>query len=194
MSEVAAVATVAAIQVPIVYSERAFADPERLMDELWNGLDWERREGAPRREYYVNPNGRAYTYGRGAGRREYMPRPASPAIMEIWLKAEQECGCLFEVCFLNGYEDGSDQLGWHADDSPEMDPARPIAIASFGAKRQIWFRQMGGSERLELALSSGSLCSMGAGMQSTHQHRIPKAGFVCGPRVSLTFRGWTPGA
>lgn len=191
MSEIAT-----AIAVPIDYTAGALADHERLMDELWNGLAWERRDGAPRREYYVNPNGRAYTYGRGAGRREYLPRPATGAIMEIWRKAEELCGCSFEVCFLNGYEDGSDQLGWHADDSPEMDPARPIAIASLGAKREIWFRENGAGpdERLAVALASGSICAMGAGMQATHQHRIPKAGFVCGPRVSLTFRGWTPGA
>lgn len=182
--------------VPIQYWASALPEDARLMEELWNGLGWERRDGAPRREYYVNPNGRAYTYGRGAGRREYLPRPATPAIMEIWRRCEELCGCPFEVCFLNGYEDGSDQLGWHADDSPEMDPGRPIAIASLGARREIWFREngAGGGARLALPLASGSVCSMEAGMQSTHQHRIPKAGFVCGPRVSLTFRGWTAGA
>ena len=34
----------------------------------------------------------------------------------------------FEVCFLNRYHDQSDHLGWHADDSPEMDDSRPIGI------------------------------------------------------------------
>lgn len=165
------------------------------MREIWEGVAWERRGSTPRREYYVNPNGRAYAYGRGEGRRSYDPGPSIPAIDEIWKAAEAACGCSFDVCFLNGYEDGSDQLGWHADDSAEMDPKRPIGIASLGAKREIWFRPIDAKDaRAVLALDSGSICSMKAGMQSKFYHRIPKAGHVCGPRVSLTFRGWTPEA
>ncbi len=42
----------------------------------------------------------------------------------------------------------------------------------------------------KLKLGHGSLCLMQPGMQDTHQHRIPKAGFQCGERISLTFRGY----
>ena len=31
---------------------------------------------------------------------------------------------------------------------------------------------------------------MGAGLQDTTQHRIPKSDRVCGKRISLTFRGY----
>lgn len=180
--------------IPVDYAPSALPEPARLMDELWTGLDWERRGATPRREYYVDPLGRPYAYGRGEGRRVYEPRASAPAIDAIWRAAEERAGCRFDVCFLNGYEDGSDQLGWHSDDSVEMDPARPIAVASLGAEREIWFRPISRRDaRARLALEAGSLCVMRPGMQTDFYHRIPKASRPCGPRVSLTFRGWTPG-
>ena len=103
------------------------------------------------------------------------------------------CERAFEVCFLNGYEDQKDHLGWHADDSPEMDDARPIGIISLGAEREIWFCPQDDKAAVtRIKLEHGSLCLMLPGMQDTHFHRIPKAGFVCGERISLTFRGFTP--
>lgn len=82
-------------------------------------------------------------------------------------------------------------MGWHTDDSPEMDYARPIVIVTLGAEREIWFapndRRTGITK---LKLQSGSACVMAAGMQDTHVHRNPKAGFECGPQSSLTFRGY----
>lgn len=181
---------------PVSLMPSVVANHAAVFAELWNGLEWERRGSTPRREYYVNPNGRAYTYGKGAGQRTYEPKVMTSAIEALWKLSEQSCGCSFDVCFLNGYEDGSDQLGWHADDSPEMDPARPIAIVSLGAAREIWFKPIGekGSSRQAIVLPSGSVCAMPPGLQSTHWHRIPKSSAPCGPRISLTFRGWTPGA
>lgn len=102
----------------------------------------------------------------------------------------------FEVCFLNRYLDQSDHLGWHADDSPEMDDARPIAVISLGVEREIWFRPIPvkgepPQEVSKVRLGHGSLFLMHPGMQETHQHRIPKASSLCGERISLTFRGYT---
>lgn len=96
-----------------------------------------------------------------------------------------------EVCFLNGYENSRDHLGWHSDDSPKMDDSRPIAIVTLGAEREINFAPLIDlSDVTRLKLESGSLCVMAPGMQDSHAHKIPKAGFECGPRISLTFRGF----
>jgi alkylated DNA repair dioxygenase AlkB len=125
------------------------------------------------------------------GVREYLPLPWHPAMLDMKSKLESHTLTSFEVCFLNGYENSKDQLGWHADNSDTMDDARPIAILTLGAEREIWFRENGNDETREsLVLGHGSLCLMAAGMQDTHEHRIPKAGFECGPRISLTFRGY----
>ena len=101
-------------------------------------------------------------------------------------------GVKFEVCFLNGYEtSGGGSLGWHADDSESMDDGRPIAIVTLGAEREIWFAPNDDMKDVtKLKLASGSVCVMAPGMQDTCKHRIPRAGFECGPRISLTFRGY----
>lgn len=166
-------------------------EPGAAFNSLWNGLVWERRGSTPRREYYCNDFGVPYTYRSGAGARTYEASIWTPEILEVRNKVESAVGAKMEVCFLNGYEDSRDHLGWHSDDSPEMDDARPIVIVTLGAEREIWFCPIGDkTDVTKLKLASGSMCVMAAGMQDTHMHRIPKAGFECGPRISLTFRGY----
>lgn len=179
------------MKAPVAYTAGFLADPSSIFEALWNELEWERRGVTPRREYYCNEIAVPYVYGRGAGVREYLPKAWHPALNAIKDAVERELATRFEVCFLNGYEDARDYLGWHADDSPEMDDARPIAIVTVGAEREINFRSIEArSEVDKLVLGSGSLCVMRAGMQDTHEHRIPKCGYVCGPRISMTFRGY----
>jgi alkylated DNA repair dioxygenase AlkB len=207
------------VAAPATYRESWLLDPEVAFKDLRDELDWERRGDAPRGEYYCNDFERSYIYGSGRGRRLYEPRPWHPTIMAIRRLLELEAGTKFEVCFLNRYMNQSDHLGWHADDSPEMDDARPIAVVSLGVEREIWFRekppalveageeQRSGYERrwrdrmtlkrrqeplpsAKLLLGNGSLLLMAPGMQETHQHRIPKSSAKCGERISLTFRGY----
>jgi alkylated DNA repair dioxygenase AlkB len=188
------------MRAPITYTPTLLGHEHgtKLFNQLWNGLDWLRIDKVPRREYYVAENGRDYSYGRPEYARTYKSQPLTKELRTIWDLAERYAGCRFDVVFLNGYEDGTDHLGWHSDNSPEMDDNRPIAIVSLGAWRDIWFRpieatQPGFSVHFgmdALRLEHGSLCLMAPGMQDTHQHRIPKAGRVCGPRISLTFRGY----
>lgn len=114
------------------------------------------------------------------------------------MSANEGWPCKYEACFLNRYDDERESLGWHADDSPEMDPARPIAVISFGGIREIGFRPKGSQKEVKrLALTPGSLMFMHPGMQQSWEHRIPKAGYKAKPRISLTFRGYlrpTPAA
>lgn len=180
---------------PITYIPDFLENHEDLFKTLWNELSWLNVAG-PRIEYYVNDFNVPYTYGSGAYARTYETQPYHSAITEIRTKLEALANAKFEVCFLNGYRNGKDQLGWHSDNSPEMDDARPIGIVSLGAVREIWFRKTptvkGEVTDIEkVSLASGSLCLMHAGMQDTHQHRIPKSPLhACPPRISLTFRGY----
>lgn len=177
--------------VPIAYTRGFVADPDAAFKALWAELDWERRGSTPRREYYCNDIPVPYTYGSGAGVREYAPKRWHPVVTAIRTDVERLAGAKMEVCFLNGYENSRDHLGWHADDSPEMDDGRAIVIVTLGAEREIWFCPKDDtSDVTKLLLHSGSACVMAPGMQDTHMHRIPKAGYDCGPRISLTFRGF----
>lgn len=179
--------------LPITYCDRFVDDPDAAFAALWTELDWQRRGNTPRREYYSNDHPVPYVYGRGLGEREYLPQPWHPVMRSLQEALVARTEALLDVCFLNGYEDGQDHLGYHADDSSEMDNARPIAIISLGAEREIWFCPQDNKQDVsKLKLGHGSLCLMHAGMQQTHFHRIPKAGFICGPRVSLTYRGFVP--
>lgn len=183
------------LSAPVTYLPNFVPNPDKAFATLRDELEWERRDDAPRSEYYCNDVDQPYEYGRGKGRRLYERRPYHPIILDIRRDLEALTGSKFEVCFLNQYMDQSDQLGWHADDSPEMDDLRPIASVSLGVAREIWFRKL--PERMSAVpviqkqlLGHGSLCLMAPGMQETWQHRIPKASFQCGERVSLTFRGY----
>lgn len=210
------------MDAPITYVPNFVSNPEAAFQALRDELEWERRSDAPRCEYYCNDYPNSYIYGFGRGRREYHPRPYHPVILDIRKDIEARTGTTFEVCFLNRYLDSRDQLGWHADDSPEMDDARPIAIVSLGVERDIMFQKYLGifcglcGEKMpnhktpdcrgpdlaekktlrlystpeRLRLGHGSLCLMAPGMQDEWQHRIPKAAFECGERISLTFRGY----
>lgn len=161
---------------------------KRLVAEL----DWERRDTAPRSEYYCNDTPAPYTYGRGAGIRTYEPKPWHPLITDVRTALEAALdGVVLDVCFLNMYNDSRDWLGWHSDDSPEMDPNRPIVSVSFGAARAIEFRPVGTKSATDsLMLTPGSAAVMLPGTQATWEHRIPKVGYNVGPRISLTFRGF----
>lgn len=177
---------------PITYIPDFIEQPDAVFDSLWNSLDWVRHDNVPRREYYCSKSGQPYTYGRGAGVRTYESQPWNDTILDIKNRLQTLSDCEFDICFMNGYENQREHLGWHADDSPEMDDDRPIAIISLGAEREIWFcRQNEMADADKIILQNGSLCLMHPGMQNTHFHRIPKAGFECGPRISLTFRGYT---
>lgn len=190
-----------AIYIPnFVASERA----DDMFTELWNELNWERRIDAPRREYWTNIFNRDYSYGRGAGLRTYQAQSSHYAVDEVSLSLllAPQVSTDFEGCFLNGYEDSHDWLGWHEDDDPGIDHSKPIAIVTLyggdgiSKPRSIQFREklgivddkMAYGPVVDLPLEHGSLALMPAGFQSTHQHRIPKAGFKSKARISLTFR------
>lgn len=185
--------TIPLTSIPITYLPGFIPEADKIFTSLRDNLEWERRSDAPRCEYYCNDFKEPYVYGRGNGRRTYEVRPYHPSILAIRERLEAYSKSKFEVCFLNRYLNQSDHLGWHADDSPEMDDARPIAVVSLGVEREIWFRPNKATDIAKLKLENGSLCLMAAGMQDHFQHRIPKASFQCGERISLTFRGYVPG-
>jgi hypothetical protein len=196
--------------------------------QLWSDLAWVRHDKVPRREYYINDLGVPYNYGTPPFDRTYESQPTHKVIEDIRKMVKAELFKIYgkdfpmDVCFLNGYEDSSDQLNFHSDDSEEMDDDSPIVIVSLydvvdekkKYAREIWFRpsichvckakigekhgtycSVGPAEFTpnsldveKLELANGSMAIMAPGMQDTHQHRIPKASFMCGKRISLTFR------
>ncbi|MNC10746.1 2OG-Fe(II) oxygenase superfamily protein [compost metagenome] len=185
--------------VPVKYHEfflpKAVADA--AYEHLLHKLDWVHLDAAiPRREYYVHDLGLPYTYGTGTFARTYDSQPEDPVILMIRRLLKADLGVDFDVVFLNIYDHHRHQLGWHADDSPEMSDAHPIVTVSLGAERDIKFCRQeelkDSSKHYNVRLKHGSACVMLPGMQDTHFHRIPKHDRECGPRISLTFRVFVP--
>lgn len=165
--------------------------PDLVLGSLIN-LNWLQVTEA-RKEYFMSDASRSYTYGKGDYAREYHSSPYTRTVLDMLevLNGFNNEYNSYNVCFLNRYDTQKNQLGWHADDSPTMDRNHPIAVVSFGAEREIWWRENGqtgkdiaGKQRL----ASGSLFVMPAGFQDGYQHRIPKCDRECGVRISLTFR------
>lgn len=183
----------------ITYIPNFIDNSNEIFKKLREELEWERK-ALNRSEYYCNDFPKPYIYGTREGLREYTPKPYHDEILNIRKKLEILTGTIFETCFLNRYLDQKDWLGWHADDSPEMDPNRPICIISLGVARKIRFKNNFNSETFDLLLEHGSLCIMPKGFQQLYKHSIPKAGFITdkmlgaewhfGERISLTYRGF----
>ncbi len=163
---------------------------ESIYDRLMTEVPWVNRD-APRDECFMASEELEYTYGEKITR-TYNSVPFNKMVMSMMEKLNEDYDCGYDLCFLNYYKDEKEFLGWHADDSPEMDPAHPIAVISFGAERFIWTKKMGTKgvvpEEDRYLLGDGSLFIMPAGYQKDNLHRIPKHDRPCGGRVSLTFR------
>lgn len=140
-----------------------------------------------RLEYFMGDSGVEYTYGKPPNDKTYVAKPWTQEVSYIKELLEKEFPQSYNVCFLNRYNHQKHQLGWHSDDSPH-----PIAVVSFGAEREIWWKkpEEKGVVPLEQRklLGHGSIFIMPEGFQQIYVHRIPKADREVGVRISLTFR------
>lgn len=145
-----------------------------------------------RSEYFMSDTPRSYIYGKGQHAREYHSKSYSTGVLAIQDRLNREFGCQYNVCFLNRYDNQKQQLGWHADDSPTMDRNHAIAVVSFGAERDIWWKLQADKgvvpANQRQRLGNGSLFIMPPLFQDSYYHRIPKADHAVGVRISLTFR------
>ena len=170
------------------YKEKYIKTP--MFDTLMIKVPWANKD-APRDECFMSLVPLEYTYGKGFTR-TYKSIEMIDEVKEIMNKINTEFNTEYDICFLNYYKSEKEHLGWHADDSPEMDSAHPIAVISFGAERYIWVKLnniIGNiSDKNKYLLEDGSLFVMPSGFQKDYLHKIPKNDRPCGGRISLTFR------
>lgn len=174
----------------IIYRNDLFYTAMISYESLLTGTPWVNRD-APRDECFMASEDLSYTYGKGF-ERTYKSVPITDDVKYIMDGINYEYQSKYNVCFLNYYKDEKQHLGWHSDDSKEMDIEHPIAVVSYGAEREIWVKHkdfkgvIPQSDRYKLG--SASLFIMPAGYQKDHLHKIPKPDKPCGGRISLTFR------
>lgn len=172
------------------YTPAYVVEPDKTFAALLT-LDWLQVTEA-RLEYFMSDVSRSYTYGKPPNDREYHSSPYSPEVDVIQSHLNAVFNLNYNVCFLNRYDNQKHQLGWHADDSPTMDRDHPIAVVSFGAEREIWWKPQADKGVVPAdqrqKLGHGSLFVMPPRFQDSHFHRIPRADREVGTRISLTFR------
>jgi hypothetical protein len=149
---------------------------------------WGRRHPLPRLTCWVADPGCGYRYSGLEQRIE----PWTPSLERLRSQLHRTLGCRFNALLLNLYRDGSDRMGWHADDEPELDPDAPIASLSLGATRCFQLRPRrpidGLRQTLSLELGDGDLLVMDPPTQRHWQHQLPARRRVQQLRINLTFR------
>jgi len=114
--------------------------------------------------------------------------PWSPAVADVRGRMEDVVGRPFNSVLINKYRDGSDSMGWHADDENELGQEPVIASVSLGDARRFLLRNNETGVKRETMLTSGSLLVMGGRSQHDWKHAVPKTKRDVGERINLTFR------
>jgi len=118
------------------------------------------------------------------------PRPFTPAALRLLVRVCEATGVLFNHVLANRYRNGTDSMGLHADDEPELGPDPVVATVSLGAARRLIVRprRKQDRERHDVELGHGALLVMGGTCQRHYVHGVPRQAGLEGERISLTFR------
>ena len=120
------------------------------------------------------------------------PQPWPPTLATLRDRLSEELGTPFNSCLANLYRNGSDSMGYHADDEPEFGPQPVIASISLGARRRFALRHRTSKQRWTWELGAGDLLVMSGESQRDYRHAVPKTARPVGPRMNLTFRHFAP--
>ena len=159
---------------------------DRYFFELRDSIVWEQKPGIfghfqPRLIASYGDEGISYRYS-GV---DNVALPWTPTLLEIRSKIEEQEG-EYNFCLLNRYRSGSDSMGWHADDEPEM--GNTIGSLSLGATRKFRIRHNVSRETQTFLVEHGTLIIMTGTMQQYWQHQVPKTAREVDERINLTFR------
>ena len=143
-----------------------------------------RQTPAPRLSCWIGDPVAAYSYSR----LRFEPRPWPDCLIPLRGPVADASGERFNGVLANRYANGSEYMGWHADNEPELGPRPVIASLSLGATRRFVLRHRQTRARVELALGHGSLLVMRGDTQRNWQHSLPRTAKSVGLRINLTFR------
>ena len=169
-------------------------EADRLFRHCLAELDWRqervrlfgRTVDAPRLSACYGQPGLAYRYS-GVTRR---CAPWTAPLREAVERIGQRLGASFNFVLANRYRDGSDAVGWHADDERGIAPV--IASLSLGSERVFRVRPREGGRSAALRLGHGDLVLMWGRCQQDFRHALPRTRGRVGVRVNLTLRRIVP--
>lgn len=139
----------------------------------------------PRCIAYYADAGKSYTYSN----LKLNPKPWNTQLQYLLNCCNKVYKATWNAALLNRYKNGSDSMGWHSDDEPELGMDPVIASFSFGVSRNLKFRLKADHKvTYSLPLEHGSLLLMHKGTQLHWQHAIPKTKLIDQERINITFR------
>ncbi|WP_310588694.1 alpha-ketoglutarate-dependent dioxygenase AlkB [Jiulongibacter sediminis] len=167
-------------------------ESSQIFDKLWTEIDWRNDEAfiygkrivTKRKVAWYGDEPFEYTYSKTTKTALLW----TEELLKIKQKTEEVSGETYNSCLLNLYHDGSEAMGWHADNESEMKPEGAIASWSFGAERKFALKHKESKETMEVWLENGSLLLMKGATQKHWLHRLPPTKKVKAPRINLTFR------
>jgi alkylated DNA repair dioxygenase AlkB len=178
----------------VLHPTIGLADHQALLQELIDDTPWQQQDITVFGKTWPQPRLVAW-YGDPEASYSYsglvqQPLPWTDRLNELRERVEQLAGHSFNSVLLNYYRDGSDSMGMHADDEPELGPEPVIASLSLGQPRPLRFRHRHRRDikSFSLPLPPASLLIMAGATQRNWKHGINKTKRSCGPRVNLTFR------
>ena len=167
-------------------------DADNHLAALHDEVNWEQAElivfgrkvTEPRMSVWYADNGMDYVYSNTAR----TAHAFTPALATLRAEVEARTGARFNSALVNLYRDGSDRLGWHADNEECNGPEPTIASLSFGAERHFDLRHRASGETHRVTLPHGSLLMMSGALQRHWVHQVPVMKKVRAPRINVTFR------
>ena len=165
----------------------------QLFQQLQQEILWQqetltiygKQHSCPRLQSWIGSPEAIYRYSG----KTFRPDPWTPTTSALNALISKCLQHPFNSLLANLYRDGQDSMGWHSDNEPELGAEPVIASLSLGATRDFSLRRVGETrQHLSIALPSGSLLIMNAGMQNRWQHALPKRRNIHSPRINLTFR------
>lgn len=164
----------------VLFIPNLIGDTQHLFDVIDKNTPWDTRLSARKTASF----GVAYQYSN-----LFYPKTAMPDwSLPILEKIQQYCHFTPNNCLINYYKDGQDRMGFHSDDTSQMQPNTGVAIISLGAEREIVYqRKDNRTIETRYLLTNGSLLYMDDTVQDTWLHAILKDDSTT-PRISLTFR------
>lgn len=113
-----------------------------------------------------------------------------PAALEaIKIRVEAHLGVRFNSVGLNFYRDENDSVAWHSDHNEVLIDDPVVAVASFGATRQMLIRTKARPRKsLTCNLDTGSIFVMSGTAQQIYEHQIPKTKVPLAARISVALR------
>ena len=170
---------------------------EALLEGLLEQIQWEvhrihmfgRAVDSPRLSSWIGDAGITYRYSGTT----FEPRPWPDSLLALRRRLSDELATSFNSVLANRYRSGSDTMGWHSDDEPELGARPVIASISLGATRRFILKHRHEpSIKAGIALEHGSLLVMRGDTQRFYRHCLPRTARPVAERINLTFRQILP--